>query len=1181
MSLGEIRLTPSQQQAVDSLDVDCIVSAGAGSGKTRVLVERFLHILDREGDEPDILERIVAITFTEKAATEMKNRIRDGMKRRLEQAQKQGDPVEEQRWYRLLTEAERSRITTIHSFCARLLRDHPVEADVDPGFSIMDEATARTLLRETVEKALPQVVGAGETDEGAALQRWITGWGTEGCLPWVAHLYTQMAGNGWEPEELSRRTRAHQEQVAEQLRREWQVKLDRLPGLAQPLLQLSGGKRVKAFQSAWPELEQELTAARDPEALLPPLRAIKELLKGNWGRKEEITGPRDQMKEQVDRLLQVTTSLLLLPEERQLTEGLLSLLTLVHHRLTRTKGERNAVDFDELQTRAVRLLRDHPEVLQQVRQSIRYLMVDEFQDTNDAQKQLIDCLCSGEEEPGKLFVVGDAKQSIYRFRGAEVSLFSQTREEILSRGGQEVALVDNFRSDPFLVDFVNGLFQRLMSSDPTSPNHYRETVAQKERLGEARVEFLPVPKKEALPEGQDPRDVEAERIACRIEELLKAGTPPGEIVLLFQAMTHVKRYEQALLRRRIPFHVVRGRGFFDRQEVIDVLHYLRWLVDPGDTLSLVGLLRSPFCGISDETLLMMTQEPGWEKAPERWLELAGLTVGEWSKLEGFIRQQAWARRQLGRVSVAQLVEGLLEDSGYLQVLWATPQGKQARANLDKLIHRIREEQGELSYSLDAFLRRVDEWQRVQQETEAAVEPAEGNSVKLMTIHQSKGLEFPVVILPDLSRSPTPHNADVEVDREAGLVVRLRGMTPIQGEPIRWLEWKEREKEQEREEFVRLFYVAVTRAKYRLLLSGVPLEHKGVKKGEGLLSAATWSEWLDGVFSFDRIDDEQGVWELEDPELTIQVRLPAGEAAAVMPEEPSLLDTGGWEPPSDPLLSEKPLTPPAVAVMEPRGWLPLDRMEISVSDLMLLKNCPRKYYYARVAGLSFPLTEEGDPKSPANSEGFTLSPQQRGEIVHRLIETCPAPWEKTSIEWGRILDNFGVPRSSQLQVKKQVQPLFETYLNSRHHLTLSRQSGVKREARWLQVLSGLEVEGIIDRMHRNPDGTWELVDYKTNEVEPGQVEKTAEEYLPQLQLYVLAAKETWGIAVDRATLFFLSPGVEKTWEVDDAWIHRALGDLEESARMLHQGEGIDDYPPRPGYRCGYCEYRKICSAADPS
>src|SRR5699024_8643603 len=129
--------------------------------------------------------------------------------------------------------------------------------------------------------------------------------------------------------------------------------------------------------------------------------------------------------------------------------------------------------------------------------------------------------------------------------------------------------------------------------------------------------------------------------------------------------------------------------------------------------------------------------------------------------------------------------------------------------------------------------------------------------------------------------------------------------------------------------------------------------------------ATWSEWLDGVFSFDRIDDEQGVWELEDPELTIQVRLPAGEAAAVMPEEPSLLDTGGWEPPSDPLLSEKPLTPPAVAVMEPRGWLPLDRMEISVSDLMLLKNCPRKYYYARVAGLSFPLTEEGDPKSPAN------------------------------------------------------------------------------------------------------------------------------------------------------------------------------------------------------------------------
>ncbi|PTX64426.1 ATP-dependent helicase/nuclease subunit A [Melghirimyces profundicolus] len=1177
-----LRMTPDQTRAVESLDTDCIVSAGAGSGKTRVLVERFLRILEEHGEDPDILERIVAITFTEKAATEMKDRVRQGLKDRLENARKRDDTEAADRWYRLLTEAERTRITTIHSFCTRLLRDFPVEAGVDPGFSVMDETEAGMLLRETVEASLPRVTEL--PDPGRThLEQWISHWGVEGCIPWVMEACHRMAGNGWDPGDLLHRTRSHLHLTAGKLQAEWRERREALLMLADPLMHLKGGKKLQTFQRDWPGLSLEILEAGNPADLISPLEELGKLLQGNWGKKTEITAPRDRLKEEVQELLNVATGLTLMPVEREMSEAMGSLLAEVHQRYVRAKRERSALDFDDLQTRAIHLLRDHPKVLDRVRDSIRFLMVDEFQDTNDGQKKLVDLLCGdpASSPPGKLFVVGDPKQSIYRFRGAEVRVFGETREEIRSRGGREVNLVDNFRSDPALVDFVNLLFGRLMSGDPTSPNHYRETVANREPKDGLRVEYLPVPDSKACPEGKDPRDVEAERVARRIRQLLDEGTPPGEIAVLFQAMTHVKRYEKALVRRGIPFYVVKGRGFYDRQEVVDVLHYLRFLADPGDLLSLTGVLRSPFCGVSDGTILALTREPGWEQSPGRWPEIEGIREGERQKLAGFADQLARARRWAGRLPVAELIERLLESSGYRHVLWATPQGKQARANLDKLVHLARGQKHQ-GGSIETFLQSVEEWQTVQQETEAAVEPEDGNSVKLMTIHQSKGLEFPVVFVPDLSRSPNVNQSDVTVDREFGLVLLLRGIAGVRGEPFRWRKWKEREQRLEREESVRLFYVAATRAEHRLILSGVPQEHKGGKKGEPILSADTWSKWLDGVFGFDRIDWERENWDLGEKEVVLRVHPREEEEGDPKPPEAASPLASGWFEQPEAVSPEESPAREAATAMEPRGWQPVDRPEISVTDIMTLVNCPRKYFYSRILGISFPAgwTEEPEEELRDEEESFLLTPQRKGEMVHRMIEECPPSFGDESLEdfWERMMDLFRVNPSVRTEVRRELQPLFEAYRNSRFHRDAHRYSQVEREARFVRVLADLEVEGVVDRLHCTPDGSWELVDYKTNGIRAEEVEATAREYLPQMQLYVLAAREKWGRQVSRATLFFLHPGKEFSWEVDDEWVRQAEEHLAETSRLFLRGQGIEDYSPRPGKRCGYCEFRHFCGAA---
>ncbi|SFS67175.1 UvrD-helicase domain-containing protein [Marininema halotolerans] len=1177
--MAEWQMTAEQEEAVHCLDQDCIVSAGAGSGKTRVLVERYLTILQRHLMEDDPLSKVVAMTFTEKAATEMIKRVREGITLRLRLAQEKGHTLEGDRWYEILSDMERARISTIHSFCADVLREFPVQAKIDPDFRVLDEWEAHQLRQKAITNMLTEWLSTSHP-ASVPMERLLLRWGITGTKDRLDQLSLEMSSHGWEPGQLADFTLKDIQQTKNQLVMVEQELLNQVLMAGDEMLSLKGGKLCTRFQLEWGRLKKALQSEGDAHGRIGPLVEIKALLRGNWGKKEEIIVPKERLKEVHMELLSVSEGLAFIHEEDEIASYLLMGMESLHQQYKKEKQWIGGLDFDDLQSLTIQLLQQSPKVAHKIRGSVRYLMVDEYQDTNESQKQLIDLLLpgpQGEHIPGKWFVVGDAKQSIYRFRGADVSVFGRTKEEMVGGGGKEVALLDNFRSEASLVEFSNALFSRLMSTDPRNDNFFRKTRAHRVSEEEGRIEFLPIPTQVE----EDPRAWEAYAIADRIKDLLTEGVLPGSIAILLQAMTHVKEIERALKQKGIPYYVAKGDGFFQRQEILDLYHLLRYLANPSDRLACIGVLRSPFCGISDDTLYRMSRSEEWERQWLQGLDSEGLLPEEQRKLSQF--QELFSRWQglCGRISVAELVERAVYESGYLHVSWGLHHGPQVAANVDKFLQLLRQWQGEFPYSVQSVCRVIEQGiQAGIKETEAKIEAEDGESVKLMTIHQSKGLEFPIVFIPDLSRKLPPDTTDVKVDRASGLVFCLPGVDLSRMETYRWQLMKKREAQLAREEFVRLFYVAVTRAEERVILSGSPEEHHGKSHGEIVTTADTWSKWLDGVLGYNTMDQQEGWWTFptwEGP----PIRLLTPQSGKL--EE--LFDTGAGRV-ADVVINEQEggEETEIPSQMVRRGWRTVDSQVISVTDLTVLANCPRKFYYAKLLGLPEMANEvahEGYELLGTKRASFQLDPRMKGEIIHRLVEILP-PSPTTLEERDALYQNtfadLGVKPSDYLATMKVIDPFIEAYRRSRFYRDLSNQTGIKREARFIGHTRGLEIEGIIDRIHCTSEGEWELVDYKTNHVSGPRVAEVAKEYLPQLYLYALAAWEEWGIQLTRGILYFLHPDEQIVFEITEGWMDEARQQLDTWAQLLHGKEDPSHFRPQPGKRCTYCPYRMICEGA---
>jgi ATP-dependent helicase/nuclease subunit A len=510
------------------------------------------------------------------------------------------------------------------------------------------------------------------------------------------------------------------------------------------------------------------------------------------------------------------------------------------------KSLHGVVDFDDLLVMARDLLHDRQDVRARLQERYRFLLIDELQDTDPVQMELVELLSGAEMTTGKLFAVGDHKQSIYRFRGADVSLFQKLRSRLAHEGRQ--GLTFNFRSQPSILQFTNALLEDALTDyeplrahqpqvNPGACVEFHWSAAESEGVTQDRLrEAEGIARRIAAMVGREKLVVEQTAEGPRLREVRR-----GDVVLLFRAMSNVHLYEAALRQFGLDYYLVGGRAFFAQQEIYDLLNLLRALENPQDEVSLAGALRSPFCCLSDEALFVLRTSsaacglagpaaspqpaPGarrtlWDGLhDDRTLErLPGDQRPRVLRARGFLDR--W-RVLKDRLPIARLIGEVFADSGYDAAMQLEFLGDRKLANLWKLIDLARTFDRSGLFGLAEFIARLGDLVANQpREEQAATQPENADVVRLMSIHQAKGLEFPIVILPDMDAAVGgPQLPVAHWDCQLGCVVRPPSDDP---EPTfddqGWSLWRMREDIEDWHESLRTLYVACTRAQDYLILS---------------------------------------------------------------------------------------------------------------------------------------------------------------------------------------------------------------------------------------------------------------------------------------------------------------------------------------------------------------------------
>src|SRR6267143_5544328 len=861
----ERKLQPEQAAAAHELGRHISVTAGPGSGKTTVLVERYLHILRSQKLS---IDQIVAITFTNRAANEMRERLRSRLNHILQTASGE----ERKRWLNYKRTLDGAVITTIHGFCARLLREFPVEAGVDPQFILLDENRAQMLLEVTVEQVLTEFLSSNH----AEISRLTLGVGRGRLADGLRHIYREVRGQGLSFADLKSKTeQSHSTEL------HYQQALSELSQTMNDFLRVrrttpATRTNYAEVSSSWPGLQKIIGVAPEPENLADYCRAVegfRKLRPQARGEFKEHVQALDALVWEKDLLGRVPQTCLDLFAKRYALE-LINLVARIDQRLNLEKQQLSALDFDDLELRTLELLAK-PEVIARTSERYKFFLVDEFQDTNNVQRQLLERLAlrPARRDSANLFIVGDRKQSIYGFRGADVDVFREMTATLVAAGGEEKSLQLNFRSQPPLINFFNHLFARLFQP--------KEEAAAAERAQLGYVEHEPSEAKRELRDSgplvdllittessgddddpkleQTSRDLDAEQLARRIIELTEGADAPkySDIALLFRAMTNVQTYESVFRRANIPYQTVLGRGFYDREEITDLIQLLRFLDNKTDELALAAVLRSPLCGISDNALLALRCAPWLDElattdpllhfsqtrnlfhALKRHTNIAFISDDEHGLLEraaGLINGLIARRHNYG---IGNLLRYAVEQSEFMTVIAANFDGAQRLANVQRLFTLAERFERAGAHLIRDFVRYVQEFEAIgSRESEGQIDEA-ANAVRLMTIHQAKGLEFPIVIIPDLQRSSKLIDNWFLLDRHRGLTLKVPDGRGKLVAGCTFNSFERRHSWREQFESMRLLYVAATRAQDRLILSGTAKDLESLTAGK----SDTWLKWI--------------------------------------------------------------------------------------------------------------------------------------------------------------------------------------------------------------------------------------------------------------------------------------------------------------------------------------------------
>ncbi len=859
-----LELTPAQKKAIETHDRDLIVVAAAGSGKTHVLVQRFIQLLLNDITQP--LNAIVAITFTRKAAQEMRDRVRQELLNLLRDEEDARRRDAYQRW---ISQMDRARIQTIHSLCSDILRINAAVVELDPAFEVLEEGDAYLLQERAIEETLRDIAlerdGAPEVklimEHGLyivrnALKRAAFSGAVE-TVPSVGDLFETWA-DVWEQYIFDSAQRVLASPFAQNV-----LSIPQ-PDNLQDKIWLVVNTVHQNLARLKLILAQEEANPYEVVQLLEATYKVINLQGGSaksWGGKEFLNEYKNVLK----AFCEYVKSLNLAPIS-QLDEHAadnqhlwLSLIARIQARYQALKKNINALDYDDLEHYTCALLEgaQGEDIRNRYRGEVRHILVDEFQDTNQTQWYIIKALAP----PSGLFVVGDPRQSIYAFRGADVSVFGRVQRAIECGGGQTIALTRSFRSHQGLIDVINHIFSQILCRDEHSPVRDYE-IAYGQPMEAMRLDApTDKPPVELLllnPESKDDVDDkyiwEAYEIAERIQQMIdaklliydkhKQATRPielGDIAVLFRRTTYLATYEDAFKDVGLHYVTLGGSSFFKRQEIWDVLNLLRAAYNPQDNLALAVALRSPLFGFSDDMLYRLRRD----RKTALWDALFSANSADFSPDEQQLLAAARSclqhlQKHIGRALIADLINYALRETGYLATLSSLQGGNRLRRNVEKLVE-IARLSGKVM--LGEFLRYIEDiTDREVRESEAALTPED--AVQLMTVHASKGLEFPVVIIADIDGTAISASRDLLVRDGDSWACRVNTTSAKSEKPFYYTYLSELQKAREIAESRRLFYVAATRAQDYLIISAY------VEKIENLSGKDTWLGWLWNALKLD-------------------------------------------------------------------------------------------------------------------------------------------------------------------------------------------------------------------------------------------------------------------------------------------------------------------------------------------
>ena len=1049
-------LTEAQADAVRR-EAHTLIAAGAGSGKTTTLVEKIVWTLADPGETGRSCELsdIAAITFTNAAAADFKHKLRRRSRQVADWYAARNEHAQAERWRERIYEVDRARIGTIHSFCAQILREFAFRFGIDPAFTILDESEAG-LLRADCVAVVVQRAFRDDPQTMALLDHF--------RISDVERLVGELVARG---------------DVVREAIGVWYR---------------DGAPATDKLRHAIAEQRVAFDCDED---------------EGEW---RDIDGVGAHLAGMLLRMAQSARA--------ELDERL---------------DERGALDYDALVTRTREALEKHPSVLDAVRARLRWLFVDEFQDTDRTQLD-IGYLITGFDDwmrrtPPWLCIVGDPKQSIYRFRRADVSLWRTVGQDFVERGNQPIQLDTNFRSRKPIIAYVNATFGGLIGEgsgavrDAGHEVDYHPLVAHREAPSDNDLIELVAPANASDGNAEARREAEAEAIVARMfgmlgEDLIwndDTGTfrevTWRDFALLFRSRAALPALERALRRHGVPHYVASSTGFFERREVRDVRLLLAALADPRDDVAWLGLLRSPFVGLSDAAIMR------YRVAAPR-ATLASVVTSDASPTDQVLRRaREWlraARDMRDRVTVAALIDFCVERSAYGAQLLAAEGGRVALGNIRKL---VRLAEARPASTVSEFVAYMEERAHAgADEGDALLFTARDNVVTLSTVHAAKGLEWPIVFLVDIDRDIVRKGSAPRmfVEPAAGVGLRIIDRSVADKEPVVCGAWeclRKRDRLLAESEEKRLWYVAATRARDRLVLCAsaadveetLPIwwpdaEHDPSRVIHWLLRAL---EPQDGYFIYD------GHYTAGE---TIESARAVPDAA--LPPLPSMDDLAATR-----------------GIVLARGDLQLADLSASIllprrsaTELMLLAKNPVEYRNRYVMGM------RERRVTPASGTPI-VSARIMGDVLHAALEERLDGDELDAFIEHELVDRTGESAGSP-RLRAARARLFELVEQSTSNPAVARlleapEMEPELAFTWILRSEGAShtvMRGAMDLVARI-DGQLEIMDFKSHEIAAGQEEQTARDYDVQMQVYAAALASLTGNDPARFSFFFPSTGAE--------------------------------------------------------